>query len=103
MELVVALSVLAGFAVAMFAIYCRVFRVRARLPVTAEWIDELSVDGYVRSLVSLGKWRRNCGASDAESSGVTSVASTRISSGSAWRSKSSWSSPGMIARIWRRL
>ena len=46
MELVVALSVLAGFAVAMFAIYCRLFRVRARLPVTAEWIDELSVDGY---------------------------------------------------------
>jgi len=46
MELVVALSVLAGFAVAMFAIYCRLFRVRARLPVTAEWIDDLSVDGY---------------------------------------------------------
>ena len=44
MELVVALSVLAGLAVAMFAIYCRLFRVRARLPLTAQWIDELSVE-----------------------------------------------------------
>jgi hypothetical protein len=46
MVLVILIAMIACLALALTAIYRRILSGGARLPVTAEWIDELSVDRY---------------------------------------------------------